>query len=51
MDNKLFKKTFPFICNDCGEFNHTAQEFCDKCGTKGLRKATKQDYKNLENSK
>ena len=46
MEVKLFKRTFPFICNDCGEFAHTAHEFCGKCGAEGLRKATKADYKN-----
>jgi len=48
LDDKLFKKTFPLICNDCGEFTHTNQEFCDKCGAKGLRKATKKDYKKFK---
>ena len=51
LDAKLFKKTFLFICNDCGEFAHTVYEFCDKCGAEGLRKATKEDYKNHNNSK
>ncbi|MHA1885171.1 MAG: hypothetical protein ACW96S_08985 [Promethearchaeota archaeon] len=47
MDTKLFKKTYPFICNSCGEFAHTEYEFCDKCGVENsLRKANKKDYKN-----
>ncbi|MFX1310130.1 MAG: hypothetical protein ACFE9M_08700 [Promethearchaeota archaeon] len=46
MDAKLFKKTFPFICDKCGEFSHTEMAFCDKCGAESLRKATKEDYKN-----
>ncbi|MFX1364271.1 MAG: hypothetical protein ACFFCE_03755 [Promethearchaeota archaeon] len=51
MDVKLFKKTFPFICDKCGEFAHTNHEYCDKCGAEGLRKANKEDYKNQKNSK
>ncbi|NVM36112.1 MAG: hypothetical protein HWN81_10990 [Candidatus Lokiarchaeota archaeon] len=50
MDAKLFKKTFRFVCNDCGEFSHTEYEFCDKCGATHLRKATKEDFKNHKNS-
>lgn len=49
MNNKLFKKTYPFICGSCGEFTHTKHEFCDKCGEKNsLRKAEKKDYKNRQ---
>ena len=46
MDPKLFKRTFTLICDNCGEFAHTQQPFCDKCGKEALRKATKGDYKN-----
>jgi len=47
MDTKLFKRTYPYICNKCGEFAHTKQEYCDKCGaTDSLTKAEKVDYKN-----
>ncbi|MBY8989817.1 MAG: hypothetical protein KGD58_03605 [Candidatus Lokiarchaeota archaeon] len=47
MDTKLFKRTYPYICNKCGEFAHTKQEYCDKCGAAdSLRKAEKVDYKN-----
>ncbi|MHA2007065.1 MAG: hypothetical protein ACXABO_05710 [Promethearchaeota archaeon] len=50
MDNKLFRRTYPFICEKCGEFAHTQHEFCDKCGTENsLRKAGKVDYKNHKN--
>jgi len=49
LDAKLFKKTFLFICNDCGEFMHTKHQFCDKCGAEALRKANKEDYKNHNN--
>lgn len=46
VDTKLFKKTYPFICDKCGEFAHTDQEYCDKCGaSNSLRKAEKADYK------
>jgi len=51
LDAKLFKKTFPLICDECGEFAHTAHDFCNKCGAEALRKATKEDYKNHQNSK
>ncbi|MFX1324963.1 MAG: hypothetical protein ACFE8N_08395 [Promethearchaeota archaeon] len=47
MDNKLFRKTYPFICSSCGEFAHTKQEYCDMCGGhNSLREAAKEDYKN-----
>jgi rRNA maturation endonuclease Nob1 len=46
MDIKLFKKSFPYICDKCGKFAHTEFDYCDKCGAENsLRKATKQDYK------
>ncbi|MFX0023108.1 MAG: hypothetical protein ACFE9S_12345 [Candidatus Hermodarchaeota archaeon] len=45
MDSKLFKKTFPYICNNCNEFAHTLHAFCDKCGEKALRRAVNKDYK------
>ncbi len=48
MDIKSFKKTFKFICNDCGEFTHTNTEYCEKCGAKSLRAATKEDYDKYE---
>ncbi|MFX1303700.1 MAG: hypothetical protein ACFFBV_00925 [Promethearchaeota archaeon] len=50
MDIKLFKKTFPYICDKCGEFTHTLQNYCDKCGAEALRKAKKGDYKKQKNS-
>ena len=47
LDRKLFKKTYPYICNKCGEFAHTKHDYCDKCGAKdSLRKTEKQDYDN-----
>lgn len=48
MDPKLFKKTYPYVCDSCGEFTHTLTEYCEKCGEKNsLRKATKKDYKEI----
>ncbi|MFW9900043.1 MAG: hypothetical protein ACFFDY_02000 [Candidatus Thorarchaeota archaeon] len=46
MDAKLFKRTYPFICDKCGEFAHTNHEFCGSCGERALRKAKREDYKN-----
>lgn len=41
----VYKSTFPFICDSCGEFSHTFAEYCENCGTKGsLREATSRDY-------
>ena len=51
MSFKLFKKTYPLVCNACGEFAHTDLEFCDKCGEKALRKATKEDYAKAKKEK
>jgi len=46
LDYKLFKKTYPYVCDKCGEFAHTMYDFCDKCGASDtLRKADKEDYK------
>ena len=51
LDIKTFKKTFQFICEQCGEFAHTETEYCEICGTKTLRKATKEDYAKYEREK
>lgn len=48
MDKKIFKKTFKFVCDECGEFAHTETEYCEKCGVKALRKATNEDYTRYE---
>ncbi|MFX0080663.1 MAG: hypothetical protein ACFE94_02820 [Candidatus Hodarchaeota archaeon] len=48
---KIFKKTFKFICDKCGEFAHTETEYCESCGEKSLRKATKDDYAKYEREK
>ena len=44
MDKKTFKKTFTFVCDECGEFAHTETEYCEKCGGQALRKAINEDY-------
>ncbi|MFW9901957.1 MAG: hypothetical protein ACFFDY_11855 [Candidatus Thorarchaeota archaeon] len=44
MDIKRFKKTYKFICDDCGEFMHTKTEYCEKCGSNNMRKAKHDDY-------
>lgn len=42
---KIFQKTFPYICNDCGEFTYNQYEFCEKCGAENsVRKAMIEDY-------
>ena len=51
MDSNLFKKTYQYVCDSCGEFTHTLTEFCEKCGEKSLRKAKKDDYKKLNHPK
>ena len=44
VDIKFFKKSFKFVCNECGNFAHTETTYCEKCGVGALRKATKEDY-------
>ena len=46
IEKKLFKKTYKYICSNCGKFSHTFREYCEFCGTKnGIRKAKHEDYK------
>ena len=46
MNNKDFRKTYPYICSECGEFNHTIREFCESCGAQNtMVSAKKTDYK------
>ena len=52
MDKKLFKKTYKFICSNCGEFSHTHRDFCESCGEEGsIREATKEDYESYGEKK
>lgn len=48
MDIKIFKKTFLFVCDECGEFAPAKLEYCENCGEKALRKATNEDYTRYE---
>ena len=46
MNNKDFRKTYPYICSECGEFNHSLREYCENCGAQNsLISAKKADYK------
>lgn len=49
---KIFSKSFPYVCNKCGDVSNSKREFCEVCGTAGnYRDITKEDYaKYLENS-
>ncbi|MFX1379280.1 MAG: hypothetical protein ACFFA4_09310 [Promethearchaeota archaeon] len=46
--DKTFRKTFKLICDSCGEFTHTDTLYCEKCGAKAIREATKEDYEKHE---
>jgi len=48
MDMKVFKKTFKFICGECGNFSTTQTEYCEKCGANAVRQATHEDYSKRE---
>jgi len=46
MKSKNFRKTYLYICSECGEFSHTIYDYCDKCGAKdAVHIAHKKDYK------
>ena len=46
MDQKLYKKTYPYICSSCGKFTHTLRDYCESCGKQGaIVDAKKEDYK------
>ena len=34
VDWKTFKKSFPYICSNCGEYSYTKKEYCEHCGKK-----------------
>jgi len=43
---KLWKKSFPYICECCGKPHGIKREFCESCGCKNaLRGVIKKDYK------
>jgi len=47
MNKKLFRKTYRFVCSDCGEFSHTLNEYCEMCGSFGtLHNASRKEFKN-----
>ncbi len=49
MNKKLFKQTYKFICEECGEFSHTDREYCEQCGSQNaIRSAKNKDYKEKE---
>ena len=49
MDKKLFRKTYKFICAECGEFSHSEREYCEKCGSQNtIRSASSKDFKKIE---
>lgn len=46
MKDKLFRKTYQYICTECREFCHSLFEYCESCGAKDtLQTAHKNDYK------
>jgi rRNA maturation endonuclease Nob1 len=48
LDLPTFKKTFKFICDECGEFLNSEMEYCEKCGTQAVRKAKSADYRKYQ---
>lgn len=45
MDLESYKKTFPYICNNCGKFTRTYSEYCENCGTSSsIRNTNDNDY-------
>lgn len=47
MDIKAFKRSYKYTCDKCGKFSRIRRDYCRICGTKALRKATKDDYKKV----
>jgi len=42
---KTFRKSYPYICTNCGEFSNMEREYCEQCGKKdSLRDINKEDY-------
>lgn len=45
MDWRLFKKTYPYVCNKCGYFHWEMKLICEGCGNRNtLRKTSKKDW-------
>ncbi|MFX1379586.1 MAG: hypothetical protein ACFFA4_10895 [Promethearchaeota archaeon] len=46
LDWKLFKKTYPYICDKCGYLQWNKKSICEGCGSRNsLRKISKKDWK------
>ncbi len=42
---KLFRESFPHVCEKCGALANTERKFCETCGApESLRRVTKEDY-------
>ena len=42
---KLFKESFPCVCNKCGALANMEREYCEVCGAQNSHKdVTKEDY-------
>ena len=47
---KLFRQSFPHVCDKCGALANTERDFCETCGAPdSLRKVTKEDYAAYQN--
>ena len=42
---KIFIKTYPYICHDCGHLHWSNRNVCERCGNKSVRETKKIDYK------
>ncbi len=42
---KLFRISFPCVCNKCGVLSNEEREYCENCGAQdSFRNVTKEDY-------
>lgn len=47
LDWKLFKASYPYICDKCGYLHWKLDNTCEGCGASNtIRKITKKDWKN-----
>ena len=47
---KIFRISFPHVCEKCGALANMEREYCESCGTQNsLREVTKEDYNNYLN--